>query len=243
MAAYPRLYGDDLRNLLSQYNGDIQSIEFMHKAGYLSDAEYQTLLERGIASSSDFQGDIHDHTDLEGLEEIKEKEAELTGRIISSKLGISYEDWTRSETQGEERDELFDELIDRLRDAWWNDSSFYLCSYSPDRSQRVLIHLVQESNDALYDEDAQKIEVYKESFSKTGSSVTITCDDDSYTWYFLDERVRDDETIPGEISSAIRDFFSQVDEIGGGDIKPNGKEEQDTDSLLSAIGSFRLRTS
>jgi len=78
MTNYPRLFGDDLRNLLEQYDGEIQSIEFMLKAGYLSEVEYLNLSAKGITSSRDFQGDMHEYLDLEGLDKIKEKRLSLS---------------------------------------------------------------------------------------------------------------------------------------------------------------------
>lgn len=239
MTDYPRLFGDDLRNLLDQYDGEIQSIEFMLKAGYLSEAEYLSLSAKGITSSRDFQGDIHEYIDIEGLDKIKEKEAELVGRIMSHRLGVSYEEWSKPEAEDEDQDELFDELLACLKDAWSNDPSFYLYSFSPDRSQRVLIKLAQENNGILYPQERQRIEVYKELLSKSNSTTLITCDDDSYTWYFLDESIRgNDDASPSEIAGAMRDFFSQVEEIEGGAIGANGEEEQDSEALMSVIQRF-----
>lgn len=231
----PRLVGDDLRSLLNQYDGDLQNIEFMFKAGYLSEVEYQSLLARGIASSVDFQGDLHDHLDLEGLDEIKAKEAELIGRITSHKLGISYEEWSKPEADGQRQNESFEEILDRLKEAWWNDPTFCLSAYSHDRTNRVVIHLVQQSNDVLYDEERQKIEVYRESISVSNSITSFACDDDSYTWYFLDDNEGNGDS---EISAALRDFFAQVEGIEGGTIVEHGKEEQEINTLISAIERF-----
>ena len=240
MSDYPRLFGDDLRNLLNEYDGEIQNIEFIFKSGYLSEAEYLRLAARGITSSSDYEGDIHDHLDLEGLDIIKDKEAELIGRIMSHKLGIPYEEWTKPLSGGQGHNESFEEILDCLKDAWWNDSKFYLFSYSPDKSRRVLINLVQETNEALYDEERQKIEVCQETLLQSNSTTFISCEDNSYTWYFLDEsdRKRAGEISESEISGAVRDFLAQVEEIEGGPVEANGKEEQDTDALMSAINRF-----
>ena len=240
MSDYPRLFGDDLRNLLNKYDGEIQNIEFIFKSGYLTEAEYLRITARGITSSSDYEGDIHDHLDLEGLDIIKGKEAELIGRIMSHKLGIPYEEWTKPLSEGQGQNESLEEILDHLKDAWWNDTKFYLCSYSPDKSRRVLINIVQETNEALYDEERQKIEVYQEMLSQYNSTTPFSCVDDTYTWYFMDESdsKRDGEVSESEISGAVRDFFTQVEEIKGGPVEANGKEEQDTDALISAIKRF-----
>lgn len=240
MSDYPRLFGDDLRDLLNKYDGEIQNIEFIFKSGYLTEAEYLRITARGITSSSDYEGDIHDHLDLEGLDIIKGKESELIGRIMSHKLGIPYEEWAKPLSEGQDQNESFEEILDCLKDAWWNDNKFYLCSYSPDKSRRVLINLVQETNEALYDAERQKIEVYQEVLSQPNSTTLISCDDDTYTWYFLDESDRkgDGEISESEIVGALRDFFTQVEEIKGGPVEANGKEEQDTDALISAIKGF-----
>jgi hypothetical protein len=235
MTNYQRLFGDDLRSLLNQYDGNMQNIEFMRKAGYLSEAEYKSLAARGIKSSVDLQGDLHDHLDLEGLDEIKAKEAELIGRIMSHKLGISYEEWSKPEADEQDQNELFEEILDFLKEAWWNDPAFCLAAYSHDRSKRVLINLVQESNDALYDEERPKIEVYRESITQSSSTASFACEDESYTWYFLDENASNGD---GEIGGAVRDFIAQVEEIEGVAIVANGKEEQETDTLVSAIERF-----
>ena len=136
--------------------------------------------------------------------------------------------------------ESLEEILDHLKDAWWNDTKFYLCSYSPDKSRRVLINIVQETNEALYDEERQKIEVYQEMLSQYNSTTPFSCVDDTYTWYFMDESdsKRDGEVSESEISGAVRDFFTQVEEIKGGPVEANGKEEQDTDALISAIKRF-----
>ena len=160
---------------------------------------------------------------------------------MSHKLGISYEEWIKEDSSNEVQDESTTELVDCISTAWENDPSFYLCSYSPDRSRRVLIKLVAESDIPLYEEDKPKIEVYKELFSSSDSSSTTTSpDDDSYTWYYLNDVHHDEDDVsPSETIGALRDFFSKAEEIGGQSIEPNGKEEQDIDTLLLAIECFK----
>lgn len=244
MASLPRLIGQELADLLGQYSGDMQDIEFMYKAGYLSDVEYQRLSSRGISSAEDFQGDIHDFLDLEGLDEIQEKHSELIARIMSHKIGVPYEEWIKPDIEDEEQGESMEELLNCLRSAWEIDQRFNLCSYSSDRSQRVLITLVQGTDSSLYDEDNRKVEVYRESFSQCNShrEVTIARSDESYTWYYVDEVVHgEDDISPSQLSAAISDFLSQVKVIGGGPIEANGKEEQDVDAILSAVDRVRSK--